>query len=366
MKYSVSIFLFSASVTTFVNAAPDDLFLTSQQLNINSSKLNLSIGLDAVQDEIDIFNFKQSEGVSNESMGDYFGGHLKSSYRFNDHWQLEGSLWQREIDLSKDTNKIQSSSLSLRYTPDLQLSKDQSLDVRLSFWGNKANELTKSTPTNVNNRTIDKVSVMNPKDYQIQLDTIFSKKLDHMNLITGIVQFGYSKVEVDHVQLQIKQHGCLIDLFINSSNQIKSKLAQKCEIDGFIVEEIDIQGNAKDFGLEVDKDLNYESYYAGFGGSWNWKYRKFESQLAYQYQYFWRNDIDDRVSAFGSNPIKDNHSLGLKLNYEISPKVSSFVKGELYKNNFIGHIPFLYNGVTASRLDRKYGLASIGLQFKMF
>ena len=43
--------------------------------------------------------------------------------------------------------------------------------------------------------------------------------------------------------------------------------------------------------------------------------------------------------------------------------ITPFVEGYLFKRNFVGNIPFLYNGVTASRLDRKYGYASLGVNF---
>ena len=44
----------------------------------------------------------------------------------------------------------------------------------------------------------------------------------------------------------------------------------------------------------------------------------------------------------------------------------AFMEGEFYQHNFVGNIPFLYNGVTASRLDRRYGLATLGLTFQGF
>ena len=43
-----------------------------------------------------------------------------------------------------------------------------------------------------------------------------------------------------------------------------------------------------------------------------------------------------------------------------------FIKGEIYQHNLVGYVPFLYNGVTASRLDKKYGLASLGVTFHGF
>lgn len=55
-----------------------------------------------------------------------------------------------------------------------------------------------------------------------------------------------------------------------------------------------------------------------------------------------------------------------KLNYDFTPRVRGFIKGEIYQHNLVGYVPFLYNGVTASRLDKKYGLASLGVTFHGF
>ena len=38
----------------------------------------------------------------------------------------------------------------------------------------------------------------------------------------------------------------------------------------------------------------------------------------------------------------------------------------VFQRNFVGDIPFLYNGVTASRLDKRYGLASVGITLHSF
>ena len=352
--------------TAIAYAAPNDPYLNAKNFNAPASTLQIDLAVDAVNDSIDIFNMRESEGVNDSSAGDYQGFHLSGQYELNPQWSIEASYWQREIEYRQDSNKIDSALLALRYTPELQLKKRDALSFRASLWGNTADTLSKSSPTLVNQQTFNQVQVHSPEDLQLQLDAIFSRKLDPMNQLNAFASVGYSKVKVSNVDLQAKLAGCLMDISVNDSNQYNAQLAQPCSKDGITINELNIQGNANEFGFDIEKDLNYDSYYAGLGGSWNWRYKQFESQIAYQYQRLWRNDIDDRVSNFGNTAIKDNHTLGVKFSYDFTPQITAFLQGEIYQNNFVGNIPFLYNGVTASRLDKRYGLASLGLNIRMF
>lgn len=168
------------------------------------------------------------------------------------------------------------------------------------------------------------------------------------------------------IDIQATLAGCLMDISVNGNNQYSGHLAAPCSNENITVNDLYKEGNANEFDFDIEKDLSYDAYYANLGGSWNWRYRQFESQLAYQYQRLWRNDIDDRVSNFGNSPIKDNHTLGAKISYDFSPHVTGFIEGQVFQRNFVGDIPFLYNGVTASRLDKRYGLASVGITLHSF
>lgn len=348
-------------------AAPNDPFLSAKDFNAKyTSPLQMTLAVDAVNDSIDFLNMRQSEGITDKSAGDYQGFHLSAKYDLNPQWSIEGTYWHREIDYAQDTNKIQTGLLAARFTPDLNLNKNDAVSFRASFWGNTADSLTKSTPTKVNQRTLQKVNVEDPKDIQFQFGGIFSRKLDPMNQLNAFASIGYSKVEVNDLHIQASQQGCLMNININSQNQYSGSLAQPCNNGGITITKLDIKGNANEFGLDIQQDLNYESYFAGLGSSWNWRYKKFESQIAYQYQYLWRDKIDDRISNFGNTAIKDNHTLGAKFSYDFTPRVTGFMQGEIYQSNFVGQIPFLYNGVTASRLDKRYGLATLGINFHLF
>ena len=367
MYSRLALFCGSCLISWQSMATANDLFLQAKDFNGSSNaKFQLSLALDAVNDTLDIFNIRESEGVSDKSMGDYQGFNLSAQYDFNPNWAIEGAYWQRKIEFSDDNNKIQSALLGIRFTPNLDLKTSDALTLRGSVWSNRADTLSKTSPTRVNQRTFNEVNVEDPEDLQLQLDAIFSRKLDHMNQLNIFASLGYSQVEVSSLQIQAIQQGCLMNVNINSNNQYSGNLAQPCQTGGMLVTDLQISGNAKEFGLDIQQDLNYDSYYASLGGSWNWHYKKFESQLAYQYQYLWRDNIDDRVSSFGNPAIKDNHSLGLKLSYDFHPQITGFLKGEMYQHNFVGQIPFLYNGVTASRLEKRYGLASLGMNFHFF
>jgi len=358
--------VFASTFATYALAAPQDLFLTAQDLKPTSHPLLLNMAVDAVDDNIDIFDMREAEGITDKSAGDYFGIHINAQYQVSPNWVVEGSLWNREIDYSKDTNEIQSYLLAVQYLPNLSLNKNDSIKLRVSLWGNQGELLSKTTPTVVNKYQFQEVNVHNPEDLQLQLDTIFSRKLDHMNQINGFVSLGYSKVEVGGIDVKAPYDGCLMNIAIQKNNSFKGKLAEPCSKGNITFTKLNVSGDAREFGLDIQKDLNYDSYYASLGGSWNWRYRQFESQLAYQYQRLWRKDIDDRISNFGNSPIKDNHTFGAKFSYDFTPKLTGYLQGQLFQNNLVGYVPFLYNGVTASRLDKRYGLASIGIQYHGF
>jgi len=363
MKYTFTTLGLGLFASFSAWAAPNDLYLQANAFTKTNTAL--SLGVDAVNDTIDFLEMRESEGVSGDA-GDYIGAHFHLTHKLSPTWELEGNYWHREIDYAKDTNTISSPLIAVRYTPEFNLDKNDALTFRLSTWGNFSDEIKKSTPTQIQNRTLEQIVVQDARDWQLQLDSIFTRKIDHMNMVNFFTTIGYSKVEVDQLNIQGKVNGCLMNLQIQSNNQYTGQLGQPCQIGNLIIKELNASGNANEYGIDIQKDLNYDAFYAGFGGSWNWRYRNFESQLAYQYQHLWRKDIDDRISNFGASAIKDNHSLGLKLNYDFTPQVRGFIKGEMYKHNLVGYVPFLYNGVTASHLDKKYGLASLGITFHGF
>jgi hypothetical protein len=352
-------------LSSSIYAAPNDAFLQASEFKPSESPLRVTLALDAVNDTLDVFDFRESEGVTG-TLGDYLGANIQAQYQLNPQWSLEGQYYYRDIDTSPDTNTIHTGLFGVRYTPELNLAKGDSVALRASIWGNRADELKRSPRTMVNQHSFENIVVDQPQDLQLQLDGLFSRKIDHMNQVNGFVSAGYSKVEVDSLNMRARYRGCLADIHVRSNNYYTGHLAEPCVIGGAVVTDLNIEGDATDYGLDMNQDMNYDSFYASFGGSWNWRYQNFESQLAYQYQRLWRDGVDDRVSKQGHTSVEDNHTFGLKLSYDLSPNATAFVKGEVYESNFVGQIPFLYNSTTASNLDRRYGLATVGVTLHGF
>lgn len=352
-----------------LSAAPNDLFLSAQSLKPHQTTLELNAQLDAVNETIDLFDLRESEGPVADGAGDYVGAHISAYYQLDPSLHFEAGWWHRSIDYTKDTNDLSSWLLGVNYLPELGLAKNDQLKLRFSAWGNFADELAKTTPTQVNNRRFEEVKVFDPYDVQLQVDAIFSRRLDNMNQLSAFVQTGYSKVKVSHVDVRTKVGGCLFNLSIKENNQFFAENVQPCKLspnDPSTIEYTSFTGNANEYGIDMQKDMNYDAFFAGLGASWNWRYQDFESQVAYHYQRLWRSDIDDRVAQFGHHAVKANHTFGVKLSYDFQPNLTAYVDGQLFQKNFIGSIPFVYNGVTASRLDRRYGLASLGLKWRHF
>ena len=348
-----------------VFAAPNDVFLQPTVIN-TANPLSLEASYDLVNDTVDVFNIRASEGVLAENAGDYDGGHLKLSYAFHPQWVAQVAYWNRNIEYGQDTNKIDSWLTALEYQPQLALKPNDDVAIRLALWGNQSDQLSKSSTTVVNNQRFSNIQVNDLSDIQAQIDLLFSRRLDRQNKLNGFASLGYSKVEVDSLTARLTTRGCNFNIQVNSGNQLNGQLAAPCTTGGTTVTEASFTDLASNYGLDMDKDLSYDAGFLSLGGSWNWSYKKFSTQLGYQYQYLMRQDIDDRVGNYGNSAVKSNHTLGLDVAYKVNPYVSLFAATQAFKNNFVGTIPFLYNSVTASRLDRKYGYVSLGVRLANF
>lgn len=348
-----------------VFAAPNDVFLQPSIIN-TATPLSLEASYDVVNNTVDIFNIRASEGPLAENAGDYNGGHAILNYAFHPQWMAQVAYWNRNIEYGQDTNKINSWLTSLEYQPQLALKPSDDVAIRLALWGNQSDQLSKSSPTVVNSQRFSDIRVNDLSDIQAQIDLLFSRRLDRQNKLNAFASLGYSQVDVNSLNARLNSRGCNFNIQVNSGNQLNGQLAAPCTTSGTTINQASFTDLASNYGLDMDKDLSYDAGFLSLGGSWNWNYKKFNTQLGYQFQYLMRQDIDDRVKNYGNSAIKTNHTLGVDLAYKISPYASVFVAGQAFKNNFIGTIPFLYNSVTASRLDRKYGYASFGVRFANF
>lgn len=353
-----SIMISSWSINT--HSAPNDIFLSAIP---EKKPLRIEVAIDAVNDKIDVFNINKNNSKY-ENAGDYKGAHTIVQYKILDEVDLETGFWRREIDYANDTNKINTWLISSTYKPDILFNSSDYLNIRLSSWGNYTDQINKTSNTKFNNYRFNNLQVNNPSDLQFQLDGIFSKQINNNSTINAYIGTGYSKVKVDDLNAQTIYQGCLMNLHVNGDNSFTGQLARPCKLKDITLNTLQISGAASNFNVDIQKDLNYSAIFANFGTSWIMQHDKFQTQLAYQYQKLWRDKVDTRVSSYGNNAIKDNHTFAAKISYDIYPNITAFIEAQFSLYNFVGTIPFLYNGITASSLDRQYGYSTFGLNFK--
>lgn len=346
-------------------SAPNDEFLRTEP-NEGASNFRGEVGYDLMNSAVDVFNLRTRQGPVPDHAGDYHGGHLSLGYNISPNWSTEATYWRRNIAYGVDTNAVDSWLVSLYYDPiALPLAEDRAV-LRFSVWGDHAGQVDKSTSTTIKTTTFNQITVNNPNDMQAQLDAIFSSVLNERNLLTWFVSAGVSKVDVGDVNAVQMRGNCKFNVDISTDNIATGTLAAPCTTSTGQLLDASFTTNASQYGVDVKKDLNYTAGFLGLGGSWRWTYNRFTTNLGYQYQYIRRNGVDKQVASFGASPITSNQTLGLDVAYKLNKNLDVFIQGQAFKSNFVGTIPFLYNTMTASRLDRYYGITSLGLRFSGF
>lgn len=357
--------ILSLCLESMAFAAPNDEFLHTEP-NIGEANFRSEIGYDLMSDTVDVFNLRKRQGAVPDHAGDYHGGHITLGYNITPNWSTEATYWQRNIAYGADTNAIDSWLVSFYYDPfALPLTQDRAV-FRFSLWGDHAGQVDKSTSTKIKTTTFNQITVNNANDMQAQIDAIFSSIVSERSLLTWFLSAGVSNVDVGDINTTLKRGNCNFNVDISTDNVANGSLAAPCTTSSGQLLNASFTTNASQYGIDVKKDLNYTATFLGAGGSWRWKCNRFTTNLGYQYQYIRRNGVDKQVSSFGASPVTSNQTLGLDVAYKLNSNLDVFVQGQAFKSNFVGTIPFLYNTMTASRLDRYYGVTSLGLRFTDF
>ncbi|PCJ18017.1 MAG: hypothetical protein COB02_11860 [Candidatus Cloacimonadota bacterium] len=104
--------------------------------------------------------------------------------------------------------------------------------------------------------------------------------------------------------------------------------------------------------------LNFKTRKRDFGYSLHYKMNS-SNMLSLDYHYI----LMDR-SVDVSDPIDVNEVINAQFTQGINDQSEWFLSAKYLKNNFVGEHPFLYNKLSASRFDKKYGYLGVGYTFK--
>ena len=336
------------------SAAPLDALLTA---NTHPAQFNgqVELSVDAVNSTIDIFHLRDSAAA--DGVGDYQGEHFRGGIGLSRRLWLDGAYWRRTIEYGQDTMAITSWQSGAQVKLIDGDGFGPSLALRLSAWGDTSDSLYKSTPTRVASTTVDTITITDPKDTQYQLDLINTTPVTNQLDFSLFVGGGASTVSVGSLAATYTDSDdCRYDLSF-PGNGIFGQLASPCSGPGAILG-FSITGP----GTNVIQELNYKSTYLQAGTSLQWHNDTWLVEGGYQFQHLSRDSVDEIITDNGGKTYASNHIFIGQVERILFPHASMFVRGQLMTNQLVGEIPFTYNPFTASKFDKLYGFASLGLK----
>lgn len=351
------LFVCCANISSHVNAAPMDAFLSANQNNTPGSG-QIEASYDLLNSTVDLFKVRDRDtNFSGTNTGNYHGAHVSAGVAITPLLWLDGALWERRIDYRSDSAKINTWQVAAQYKMFEGSGYLPSLALRLGAWGNYANELNKTSPTTVAGVTLNSVRVADPKDIQYQLDLIGSWKILENTELSMFTGGGASRVRIGSLIGAITLNGCNYNLAFGSTEVVGTP-AQPCNASSAI-DRFSIPNSI--FGFDVKKETEYNASYFQAGMMAKWSKDNWQVRAGYQFQALNRNGLDDIIQRRGGVVNKRNHILIGEVTHKIVHNAAIFVRGQYMSNQFTGEIPFAYNSMTSHQFSQRYGILSMGL-----
>jgi len=358
MKISLRILFCSIAISSsLASAAPLDALLSADEYHI-ANEFHAEVGLDAMNDMLDVFKMRDSSPLyTGSKVGDYSGLHLRLGYALTNRLSLDSSLWQRNITYRNDIEKLYSWQFAGQYSLYGDENSTSHFALRLSAWGDQSGPLTKSTPTTFGGRTVSSLSINSPVDSQRQIDAIGTWRLSETTSLSAFASSGSSEVSIDGVSAKYtSSNGCNYILAF-TSRETSGHLATPCNASGAVL-------TAFSTSESVLNGFSYKAHYYQLGGMLKWQTQNWTLKGGYQYQRLQRANVDELIASVGGGVYQLNHIVVAEVKRKVSKHADVFVRGQAMSNQFVGEIPFVYNRVTASKFSSRYGFATLGVMVK--
>jgi len=347
-----------------VQASPLDFLLTARPELAGTRQAE--VAFDAINDTLDVFNIRGNDPVyAGTSVGDYEGAHLRLGFAPVDRWWIDGALWARKLEYPGETGSISSWSLAAQYRlagpPADAIASAPSWAIRASLWGNRSGTLNKNSPTQLLGYTLDTVSIDEPRDLQLQLDLIGSiGGPDAWFSWFGGLQ--RSKIDYSSLSGTATRGTCPYDISFGSTATTLTQTADCDTSSGTVLAGAQITVDNAAAGIDPQGALAYTANVIRLGANGFRRWGPWHLRGGVLYEYFDRGDeVEQQANQLSGVYHSSNLSLSLEAGYRVAPGVVLFVRGTAWQHQLMGEVPFLYNGVTAKRSDREYGLVSFGV-----
>ncbi len=339
-----------------VLAAPLDALLTAApERGLEHGTLEL--GFDAMNQQLDVLNFRSVSSDPDKATGDYRGSHVRGGVRVGEKGWLSGSLWQRAVGDATDTYQYTSWQLSGQYRFMEPEGRVPALALRLSGWGNYAAATDTTKPVVVPGAKLDSVRITNPADQQLQADLVGTWQLSAQSDVSVLLSAGASQLSYGAMSATTTLDGCHYNLAF-TGNAIYGTLASPCNAGIYLTELYDNSGR---LGIDVAKEIAWRGNFVQAGVNGSWHNGPWTLKAGYLFHMAQRESVDDILAARKLSSYTQNHTVVVESSYRFSTGLRGFARGQFSSNLFFNEMPVTYNTSTASRFDSKYSIVTVGV-----
>lgn len=272
-------------------------------------------------------------------------------------WSFALGGHQRAIHDKSNDYQVQSWHTAAQYEPGLAVggtATDSPLRwaLRLSAWGNRADQLVQSTNSvlkvsGLKARLVE-MELVQPRDLQLQFDLVGRYTVpDSGWAFSGFAGVGSSAVTRSIVSGKATISGCTYQLQFGDERLNAMPLAGCPK--ALIV-------SVPNQLLQVDvlQETRYRSLYGHAGGALHWQRADWRLALGGELQQWQRS---------GSDALQTRNAiLVAEVDRAITPSVSAVLRGQYQHRQLLGEVPMLFNARSASTASRHVGTVSVGLQ----
>lgn len=314
-----------------------------------------------VNDDIDVFNIKESEFSSNtenfDSLGDMEGIDLNFGYAFTDNFYLNLTLNRKDIQYSNTVLVNNNLDIYLRY--QFYKEENMALAVDGGYAFNKAKNTymrdLKTINKGLRNIITDKdISVAETdgnyrlvyKDKEAGTQNLNLKNKPYIAIIDTKDESFYTRVISS-----FKRENWLFDAYVGYSEM---RITNKTDSSIIHEENPFLEEALKDISLSDKEKRTDTMFFVGLGVTHQISHLWF-AELNYQYNHM------QRVKCLSETNM--NHIFNLNFIYDVTRNTSFYLGGTVMSNQFNGDIPYLYGEYTDTSFDHKYGFINMGLSY---
>jgi hypothetical protein len=339
-------------------AAPSDVFLSARPEPLKG-EATLEVGIDRMNTQLDVLGLRTTSSNTDTATSSYGAHHLSGGLKLGEQGWLTGSLRQRAIADGGGTYRYASWQVSGQYRLLEEQSWQPATALRVSAWGNYADQTESNKAVVVPGAKLDSVKIARPADRQLQADLVGTWNPYGGTEVSAALGLGTSELSYGSLSATTTMDGCNYNLSF-TGNAVYGVVASPCST-GIYVKEI--YDNSGRLGIDVANEIAWRGNFVQAGFNARWQHGPWTWRAGYLLFMVQRDAVDAILASRKQTSYAQNHSIGLEASYRLQGNLQLFATGLISSNLFFNDIPITYNTSTAARFGSRYSVFGTGLRF---